>query len=45
MDIKDLELKLRKLILRMYFTCFSRFDMNRYFTSKVYEDERIVYEN
>ena len=48
MDIKDLEPAEKEAHPeRMYFTRFaSRFDMRRYFTSKVYEDERyIVYEN
>ena len=48
MDIKDLDPTEKEAHPeRMYFTRFaSRFDMNRYFTKKVYEDERyIVYEN
>ena len=48
MDVKDLEPAEKEAHPeRMYFTRFaSRFDMRRYFTSKVYEDERyIVYEN
>lgn len=48
MDIKDLEPAQKEAHPeRMYFTRFaSRFDMHRYFTRKVYEDERyIVYEN
>lgn len=48
MDVKDLNPTEKEAHPeRMYFTRFaSRFDMNRYFTEKVYEDERyIVYEN
>ena len=48
MDVKDLDPTEKEAHPeRMYFTRFaSRFDMNRYFTQKVYEDERyIVYEN
>ena len=48
MDIKDLDPTEKEAHPeRMYFTRFaSRFDMQRYFTQKVYEDERyIVYEN
>lgn len=48
MDVKDLEPAEKEAHPeRMYFTRFaSRFDMHRYFTRKVYEDERyIVYEN
>ena len=48
MDVKDLDPTEKEAHPeRMYFTRFaSRFDMNRYFTKKVYEDERyIVYEN
>ena len=47
-DVKDLDPTEKEAHPeRMYFTRFaSRFDMNRYFTQKVYEDERyIVYEN
>ena len=48
MDVKDLDPTEKEAHPeRMYFTRFaSRFDMQRYFTQKVYEDERyIVYEN
>jgi len=48
MDVKDLDPTEKEAHPeRMYFTRFaSRFDMQRYFTRKVYEDERyIVYEN
>lgn len=48
MDVKDLDPTEKEAHPeRMYFTRFaSRFDMHRYFTDKVYEDERyIVYEN
>lgn len=48
MDIKDIDQKEKDAHPeRMYFSRFaSRFDMHRYFTEKVYEDERyVVYEN
>lgn len=48
MDIKDIDQQEKENHPeRMYFYRFaSRFDMHRYFTDKVYEDERyIVYEN
>ena len=48
MDVKDLDPTEKEAHPeRMYFTRFaSRFDMNRYFTEKVYEDERyLVYKN
>ena len=48
MDIKDIDQKEKDAHPeRMYFYRFaSRFDMNRYFTEKVYEDERYrVYKN
>lgn len=48
MDIKDIDQKERDSHPeKMYFYRFaSRFDMNRYFTEKVYEDERyLVYKN
>ena len=48
MDVKDLDPTEKEAHPeKMYFTRFaSRFDMHRYFTRKVYEDERyIVYEN
>lgn len=48
MDVKDLDPTEKEAHPeRMYFTRFaSRFDMHRYFTRKVYEDERyVVYEN
>lgn len=48
MDVKDLDPTEEEAHPeRMYFTRFaSRYDMNRYFTEKVYEDERyIVYKN
>ena len=47
-DIKDIDQKEKDAHPeRMYFSRFaSRFDMHRYFTEKVYEDERyVVYEN
>lgn len=48
MDVKDLDPTEKEAHPdKMYFTRFaSRFDMNRYFTEKVYEDERyLVYKN
>lgn len=48
MDVKDLDPTEKEAHPeRMYFTRFSsRFDMHRYFTEKVYEDERyLVYKN
>lgn len=48
MDVKDLDPTEKEAHPdKMYFTRFaSRFDMHRYFTRKVYEDERyVVYEN
>ena len=48
MDIKDIDQKEKDAHPeRMYFSRFaSRFDMHRYFTEKVYEDERyVVYKN
>ena len=48
MDIKDIDQKEKDAHPeRIYFNRFaSRYDMNRYFTEKVYEDERyIVYKN
>ena len=48
MDVKDIDQKEKDAHPdKMYFTRFaSRYDMNRYFTEKVYEDERyIVYKN
>ena len=48
MDVKDIDQKEKDAHPdKMYFTRFaSRYDMNRYFTEKVYEDERyLVYKN
>ena len=48
MDIKDIDQKEKDAHPeRMYFNRFAtRYDMNRYFTEKVYEDERyVVYKN